>query len=463
MALFSLRRPARGARARPSPAAPATAEPEFLPAALELVETPASPAARWLLWGIIVFVVVALAWAVFGRIDIVAVAQGRVVPSGEVKVVQSLERAVVRRLRVRDGMQVAHGQLLIELDASELGAEQHKAGDSLADAALAVARARALLEAITSGATAARPIAAAPGLPEERREEANRLLAAEYLAFRQEQAARAAEARHLQAQRATAEAVLDKLLALQPLQEQRSADLQRLLARGYVTRHEVLEQENRRLEVASEISVQRRRLEEAALLQRQQQDAAAAAVAGVLRQVRAQGLQAEQQLAQWRQEAERLRGRGERLSLRAPVDGTVQQLAVHTEGGVVTEAQPLLVVVPAGESLEVDALLENRDVGFLRPGQEAEVKVEAFPFTRYGLLRGHVVRVSPDAVPDPQRGPLYQVRVGLERDWMTIDGRRVGLAPGMAVSVEVKTGSRRVIDYFLGPLAEYGQATLRER
>ncbi|MDF3029626.1 MAG: hemolysin secretion protein [Moraxellaceae bacterium] len=436
---------------------------EFLPAALELVETPPSHTSRWIMWGTIGFIVIALLWSIFGKLDIIAVAQGKVVPSGQVKVVQPYERAVVKRLLVRDGMQVKKGQLLIELDATELGADQEKVQSSLLDATLAAARARSVLAAIQRKAASAQPIPARKDIPPAKLLEANRLLASEYQAFRSELLARDAEALHLQAQNATTQETLNKLLALYPLYEQRSADLKRLLEKNYVPRHEYLEQENRRTETAKEIDVQRKRLAETEALVTQQREQRETVVASFVRQTREQLVEAEQQLVQLQQEGVKLKSRGELLELRAPVDGTVQQLAVHTEGGVVTEAQPLLVIVPTNEQLEIDAMVENKDIGFIEKGQVAEVKVEAFPFTRFGTLEGKVVNVSLDAIADEQRGLLYQTRVLLDRAWIQVEGRKVPLVPGMAVSVEIKTGRRRVIDYFLSPVIQHGNESVRER
>jgi hemolysin D len=436
---------------------------EFLPAALELVETPPSHTSRWIMWGTLGFITIALLWACFGQLDIIAVAQGKVVPSGQVKVVQPYERAVVKRLLVRDGMQVKKGQLLIELDATELGAEQEKVQSSLVDSLLAAARARSILAAVQKKASIAQAISASGTIPALRLNEANRLLASEYQAFRSELLARDAEALHLHAQRATTQETLNKLIALQPLHEQRSADLKRLLDKNYVPRHEYLEQENRRTETAKEIDVQRKRLVETETLIAQQREQREAIIANFVRQTREQLVQAEQQLAQLHQEGVKLQSRSDLLELRAPVEGTVQQLAVHTEGGVVTEAQPLLVIVPANEQLEIDAMVENKDIGFINKGQRAEVKVEAFPFTRFGTLEGKVVIVSLDAVADEKRGLLYQTRVLLDKARIGVEGEKVPLVPGMAVSVEIKTGRRRVIDYFLSPVLQHGNESVKER
>jgi hemolysin D len=171
-------------------------------------------------------------------------------------------------------------------------------------------------------------------------------------------------------------------------------------------------------------------------------------------------------------------------TLSAPVDGTVQQLAVHTEGGVVTPAQALMSIVPADSRLEIEAMVSNRDIGFVRAGQEAEIKIDTFTFTKYGLIRGHVQSVSQDAIArqkpagksgdDKRTGDegessepegqdlVYSARVSLDKTQMQVDDRLVNLGPGMAVTAEIKTGSRRVIEYLLSPLLRHKHEAMRE-
>jgi len=170
--------------------------------------------------------------------------------------------------------------------------------------------------------------------------------------------------------------------------------------------------------------------------------------------------------------------------LTAPVDGVVQQLAIHTVGGVVTPAQSLLVLVPSDSRMEIEAMVSNRDIGFIQAGQEAEIKVDTFNFTRYGLLHGQVLSVSQDAVirdrqqdrsndrtlgtqnetSEPKGQELnYSARISLDRTNMQIDDRVINLSPGMAVTVEIKTGSRTILSYLLSPLLRYRQEAMRER
>jgi hemolysin D len=141
----------------------------------------------------------------------------------------------------------------------------------------------------------------------------------------------------------------------------------------------------------------------------------------------------------------------------------VQQLAVHTVGGVVTPAQPLLIIVPREHAVEVEAQVENKDVGFVEAGQPVEVKIETFPFTLYGTVPGRVLTVSGDAAPVDKVGLVYPTRVSMERDTLEVNGKLVSLTPGMAVTVEIKTGQRRVIEFLLSPLLKSVNESLRER
>ncbi len=198
--------------------------------------------------------------------------------------------------------------------------------------------------------------------------------------------------------------------------------------------------------------------------------------------------EAEQKAASLGREMDKAADRARLFELTAPVDGVVQQLAVHAPGAVVTQAQAVLMVVPADEGIAIEASLPNRDAGFVRPGQPVEIKVASFPSTRYGTIPGEVELVSSDAVEAPEgdaqrrgqmpaagdraqpsardrdeQGPVYAVRIRPLRAFIHADGRDAALAPGMAVTAEIKTGRRRVISYLLDPVLRYWGEGLRER
>ena len=150
-------------------------------------------------------------------------------------------------------------------------------------------------------------------------------------------------------------------------------------------------------------------------------------------------------------------------TLTSPVDGIVQELAIHTVGGVVTPAQPLMKVVPENQVLEVEAWLENKDIGFVTAGQNAELKVHTFPFTKYGIIDGVVTNISPDATVDEQRGLIYKAHIKMDKNFLNVDGRNVDLVPGMGISAEVKTGKRLLIEYLIAPLMRYKSESVKER
>lgn len=235
------------------------------------------------------------------------------------------------------------------------------------------------------------------------------------------------------------------------------------LGKNFVSRHGYLEKEQAFIEQERDLAAQNAKLEEiqAALLESRRQRAAL--IAETRRATLDALSQAEQKVAALAQEGIKAENRGKLLRLVAPVSGTVQQLAVHTVGGVVTEAQPLMVIVPEDNRLEVEAFVENKDIGFVRVGQAVEVKLETFPFTKYGTIHGEVTQLSHDAIQDEKSGLVYSARVRLARSTIDVDGKTVNLSPGMAVTTEIKTGKRRVIEYFLSPLMQYRDESLKER
>jgi hemolysin D len=350
----------------------------FLPAALEIVETPPSPIGRAIGATIIAFFCVALIWATFAHVDIVASASGKVVPSGRVKLIQPFETGVVRAIHVRDGQSVKAGEVLIELDPS-----------------------------IT-----------------------------------------AAERTQKEAERDTIAAMIDKLEANEPIIAQRVDIRKTLVDKELGSKLTYLETLQQLTENHKDAAIQKSRLAEA--------NAAVAAIAA----------------------------RMKRQVLTAPVDGVVQQLAVHTVGGVVTPAQQLAVVVPSDVVLEIEAMVPNREIGFVHVGQDVQIKIDAFNFTRYGLLHGRVLSVSQDAIlrdvqPDktkdntpgaestssePKGQELnYAVRVSLDRTQIQVDDTLANLSPGMAVTAEIKTGSRAVLAYILSPLLRHAHDSMHER
>jgi len=287
-----------------------------------------------------------------------------------------------------------------------------------------------------------------------------------------------------EAERATIVATIAKLDATIPILQQRVDIRKGLTDKELVSKITYLETLHQLVDQQQEHKVQESRYQEAEAALAAIIETRAQAEAEYRRALSSDLVEAERKAAGLSEDLVKAEQRTKLQVLTAPVDGVVQQLAVHTVGGVVTPAQALLVVVPAESRLEIEAMVSNRDIGFVHPGQQAEIKVDTFPFTRYGLLRGTVLTVSQDAIthdkPQDQKGDkvpsaesstsepkgqelVYAAHISLPRTQMQIDDNLINLSPGMAVTVEIKTGSRTVISYLLSPLMRYKHESLRER
>ncbi len=436
-------------------------EAQFLPAALSLQETPVSPAPRVAMWMLMGFALVALLWASFGHIDVVATAQGKVVPNDRTKTIQPFEVATVKAIHVSDGQQVKVGDVLIELDATATQADQDRLQSDLGAAELQVARGQAMLGALDNrhALKLTRPAA----IDDAKFAQAQQLLAGQMAEVSAKQSRIEAETAKREAELRSTQALVRKLEQTAPIAKQRSQDFKNLVDENFVSKHGYLEREQAHIEQEADLANLRSRRKEieAALREARSQRA------GLMAETRRISLdsitEGQQKIAALEQELLKANSRGKLMQLTSPVDGTVQQLGVHTIGGVVTPAQPVMVIVPRDNPLEVEAFLENKDIGFVKPNQDAEVKIETFQYTKYGTIHAKVTSVSHDAINDEKRGLIYSTRVKMDKTSLNVDGARVSLSPGMAVSVEIKTGKRRVIEYFLSPLMRHTSESLRER
>lgn len=432
----------------------------FLPAELELVETPVHPAPRWAMRILVLLTAIALLIGVCGRLDIVVTASGQFIPNARVKTIQPAITGVVREIQVRDGERVVAGQLLMKLDTTLAAADADKARSARLDADLAAARAGALLAAQRDNQPPL--VARVDGAPEARVHDAQRQAEGAWLEYRAQYDGAHAELLKQQAALDTTRAEIAKLAQTSPLARQQADAYHALVTDRYVARYEYLDKEQNALDKEHELAAQRSHANEL-VAGIAGQRAQVEATASKFRRDQLDELEKDtQQIAQSSADETKAQTRQSLLSLSAPVSGTVQQLNVHTLGGVVTTAQSLMEIVP-DDTLEVEARLQNRDVGFMAVGQRAAVKIEAFPYTRYGYLNGTVTDVSNDAVQDKKLGPTFPVRIRLETNRIHIENRWITLSPGMAVTADIRTGTRSVIGYFFDPLLRTAQESMRER
>jgi len=438
----------------------ASADPAFLPAALEILESPPNPLGRAVLWAVTGFIVLAIAWSIIGKVDVVASSQGKVVPAGLVKVVQPSDYGVVRAIHVAEGDRVVAGQPLIELNPTASTAELEQARQALSAAEVDRARARALVDHamgrparfVAPDGMGGDPLRTQVSLVQARIS-GNR---ATVEGLVQDRAQRIADLGMIEAEIAKLEETL-------PLAQEQLQGLERLESQGYAPRLRVSEVRERVVGLRQDLAIRRE--------ERRKARAAVAAVEAQIGRVRSEFAgealdaltEAENARALRAEELAKASDKARLTVLTAPEDGVVQQLQIHTVGGVVKPADPLLVVVPTTGRLVVEVMVLNGDAGFVRPGQRVEVKLEAYPFTRYGVIEGRVERISRDAVQDEHLGLVYPARVQLDRSWLRVEGVRRPLAPGLAATAEIKTGRRRIIEYLLSPLLRRVQEAGRER
>ena len=446
----------------------------FLPAALALQETPVHPAPRRAAYALMALFTIALAWACLGQIDIVAVAPGRLIVSERTKVIQPLERSVVQRILVQDGDHVEAGQPLVELDPTSAQADKASLTETRKAAQSEWLRARALqqmlskqeLVAHTHQALDAKKAlendAPADWSPADKAD-TQAQLAAEWSDITARLARLSAEHQRRQAEAATVRAMIAKLEATLPIARQREQDFQALTTQGFMSGHANQDRTRERIELERDLATQQARYQEAQAALREAEQTRSAYLAETRRALSDRQAQADLKRHQTRQELAKATQREHLATLIAPVSGTVQQLALHTEGGVVTEAQALMVIVPDAASVSAEVQLENKDIGFVAPGQDVAIKLETFPFTRYGTVKATVDKVTQDAVNDEKRGAVFPATLKLQQTHIDVDGKPIKLAPGMNVTAEIKTGKRRVIEYLLSPIEKAGRESLRER
>ncbi len=452
---------------------------QFLPAALEVLETPPNPLGRGLLWVILAFITLAVVWACVGSIDIVAVGQGKIVPRGQVKVIQSADIGVVRELPVREGDFVKAGTPLIVLDPTVTDAEREQARQAVLSAEIDLNQAKALADfAAGRPYRFSAPAGADPKIVEVQQvylkqkvdEEQSTLRS---LAQERDQRARDGEMASLEVR---------KLEEQLPLVEDHLASLERLGKQGYAAKSVIDEVRQQAIGMRHDIDIHDTDNRKSQGAYASAQQSYAAQKSKFAEEVLDQLTKAQATYAQRVEELAKADDRATQTVLRAPIDGYAQQFQIHTVGGVVKPADPLMVIVPKGAELMVEAQFPNREIGFIKENQPVEIKVDAFPFTRYGTLSGKLEHINRDATVDEKQALRYTAYAAINYPAAGGDNTPLGratapksssgrkedlilqqLRSGMSATVEVKTGRRRIITYLLSPLLRRVHEAGRER
>lgn len=437
-------------------------EMEFLPSALEVVETPPSPIGRATAWSIMILAVFLVTWSIVGKTDVVAVAEGKIIPSGQIKTIQPLETGIVSKILVHEGQFVEKGDLLIELDTTTSGAEVKRLQVELSAAKLEKVRLDALLA--WNHYTGNFPVLISPkGVDEKDVEQLIKYLNQDSEAFLSKIKTYDNEISRLNAKQRAIHHTVGKLKKIYPIVSKKAAARKKLFVDGFSPEIEWLDVEAERIEVEQNLKKSEQEYTEAEAALSVVREQRFQIIAEFRRSNLEQLSEVTTQVESLSQELIKAIQADKVQRIVSPVTGNVQQLGVHTVGGVVTPAQPLMVIVPKKCALEIEAKVQNKDIGFVKQGQTVEIKLEAFPFTEYGVLDGQLSHVSGDSVQTEDNQLYYLARVEMGQSFILVNGKEILLTPGMKSTVEIKIRKRRLIEFFLSPLLKYANESLKER
>lgn len=436
----------------------------FLPPSLEVVEKVPHPAPRILLAVITLICVIGLCWSIIGKVDIITSAEGKIIPSGKVKEIQPYALGVVTRIHVVEGQMVTEDEPLIELDRTQTSADEIRLKAEMKFADEKRLRLRVLVEVLSDGGSETDSMLRIGEHPLLLGDQDNiSQLLEEYKSIAGQWQSLEFQLEERRNELTSSREIVKQYETTLPLVTQRADIYKNAYDDKLITVTQYLSMEEERLRQFHGLEAERARC--------RQLEASVNATAKQLSAYRAQSLsdtlneldELERQYEIAAQELAKAQDLSAKQVLYAPVTGTVKGLAVHTVGGVVQPAQVLMEIVPLDEVLEVEAFISNQDIGYVRQGQNAEVKIQTFPFTKYGIIEAVVANVADDATVDEKLGLIYRTRLVLDKNTIRVDGRDVQLMPGMSVTAEIATDQRRLIEFFLAPLLRMQDESLRER
>lgn len=443
---------------------------DFSPALLRIQKKPPAPLAGWMLRSLIVVLASLMLWAVYGRLDIVAVADGKLVPSSYLKIVQPAEQGIVQQILVREGEKVEAGQILIRMDAALTQADVKAIQADYDNKRLALRR----IDAQLSGKSFVRQ----RGEPRQLYDQVAAQYAANVQAYENALAQERAVHERARHDLAAAEATKTKLEQVLPHYIEQEQAFEKLTRDGYAGRIMATDKRRERIEKEQDLRTQEFTIRSNQALIEQSDQKIAQITADYRRQLQTERVETAAQLEKATQELAKLSHREGLLELRAPQPGIVKDLATHTAGTVAAPGTILMTLVPERDKLVAEVWISNQDVGFVRAGQPAKLKVAAFQFQKYGLLDGKVLHINADATEAPSpntrsdaltgrdrpMGPLaFRTLVELASQELLTDGQRYALQPGMQVAGEIHLGTRTILEYLLSPVQKAFHEAARER
>ncbi len=449
---------------------------DFAPGLLAIQESPPARLPRALLYSVSALLILLLLWANYGRLDIVAVADGKLVPDTYLKIVQPTDSGVVKEILVKEGERVKAGQVLIRMDTALSDSDMKALTSDYQNKHLALRRIDAQL-----GGSALTP---RPDEPAELFAQVHAQYAANRQSYENALAQERATLDKVRHDLTGAEAVKEKLVQILPHYREQDAVYEKLAREGFVGKLMYTDKQRERIEKEQDLQAQIATIAAAHDTITQEQQKIAQISADYRRQLQTERVDTAAQLEKAQEDLAKQAHRSETLELKAPQDGVVKDMATHTLGTVTGPGTILMTLVPQDENLRAEVWVKNDDIGFVREKQRAKIKLAAFTFQKYGMLDGEVAFVSADSA-DPANNtsgsatngqsqgqgqtkggtePLaYRTLLNLKTQVLEVDGERYRLSPGMQVSVEINLGTRTVMEYLLSPVAKAFQEAGRER
>ena len=435
---------------------------EFLPAAEEIVETPAAPLGALVVWLVTLLLIVALAWSYFGRIDIVAVANGKISTEGSTKIIQPAISGVVTNINVREGQRVKKGETLLALDKTTAEKDVATANQSLNAARVE----RDILRRLAVGGNTDEIINNAD-LPDETKAMLRQFAGSQTALSAARQQAVNGTISNYQQQLQFNQQAKNQLENNAQNMKNRKAEIEKQLPNANTVdklrlQNELSNIDQRITSADSAVLGQNQQLLQSQSALAQAQNQSQTQIAETNSAFNNQIIASEKRIIELENNLVKAKQILAQTTIAAPVDGTVLSLTVKTIGGVVNAGQQLAQIVPEKAPLYIDAALDNQDIGFVKPGQRVVVKVATYPFQRYGYLEGTVEDISPDSIQDDKKGLIYKAKIKLNDD-KSSKQNQLKLLPGMSVSAEITTGQRRIIEFFLDPLITKTEDSLKVR
>jgi hemolysin D len=436
-------------------------EAEFYPPNLALMHKGLTPLPHASVWIIIVLFICALLWSYFGKIDVTVSANGKVIPSSKTKIIQAISTANIIKINVHDGKHVKYGDILLELDATQIKTQIEQIKQQIVLNELQKLRSKAMIDAIDKNTTA--HFEKPEHINDVNSQESLTLLLGMYQEYRTKILNTQAHIKEKAAEISAIHSQIRKKQNVIPNLRSEVNGYKELSDAGYIPKNDLMTKQNILSNEMGDLKISTQQLNQA----RASSEQAQINKKEIETQTKAYHLslmnQSIDKLNSLNQELIKLNNQYQGYVITSPITGTVQQLSVNTIGGVVTTAQNLMAIVPENEPLEIEAQLANKDIGFIRKGQYAEIKIDTFQYTKYGTLKAQVLHISPDAVSDEKKGLVYNVKLKLEQPFIQFEQQKLAISPGMLASCEIKIHQRRLIEYFISPFKDHLASSLTER